>query len=339
MNKSIYWLAALVLLMSSCTDSRFKKSTNGLEYKIISGNGGSNVKFGNTIKFTVVGYYKDSALLTGYDTIPQLLMIDSTNLPANYMNIFLKAKKGDSIVTRILVDSLLHYTPQIPSFAKKGNYLSTHIKIVDVLTDSALINKEKMAYMTTMKNTDSTMRAGQKAKDDKAITDYLTKNSITATKTAKGTYVLVENPGTGEAADSGKAVTVNYKGMTLAGNGFDSSYDPAGSGKAIKPFTMVVGQRGSIEGMDDGIRMFKKGGKGKLFIPSHLGYGPRGAGGLIKPNESLIFNVEVTDVQSGAEYTKKMEAQSKTMQEQQQRMQQMQQMQQQSQGQQRQGNR
>lgn len=334
MNKSIYWLAAFVLLMSSCTDSRFKKSTNGLEYKIISGNGGTAVKFGNTIKFTVVGYYKDSALLTGYDTVPQLLTVDSTNLPANYMNIFLKAKKGDSIITRILVDTLLHYTPQVPPFAKRGNYLSTHIKIVDVLTDTALINKEKANFMTTMRNADSTMRAAQKIKDDKTITDYLAKNNITASKTAKGTYVLIETPGTGDAVDSGKAVTINYKGMTLAGNGFDSSYDPAGSGKAIKPYTMLIGQRGSIEGMDDGLRMFKKGGKGKLFIPSYLGYGPRGAGGVIKPNENLIFNVEIADVQSGAEYTKKMEAQNKAMQEQQQRIQQMQQ---QSQGQQPQG--
>ena len=111
MNKSIYWLAAIVLLISSCTDSRFKKSTNGLEYKIISGDGGAKVNMGNTIKFTVIGYYKDSALLTGYDSIPQLLVVDSVNLPANYMNIFVKAKKGDSIITRILIDTLLKYTP------------------------------------------------------------------------------------------------------------------------------------------------------------------------------------------------------------------------------------
>lgn len=333
MNKSIFWLAAIVLLFSSCTDSRFKKSTNGLEYKIISGDGGAKVNMGNTIKFTVIGYYKDSALLTGYDSIPQLLVVDSVNLPANYMNIFVKAKKGDSIITRILIDTLLKYTPQIPPFAKKGNYLSTHIKIIDVFSDTATVSKERANYMTTMRRVDSTMRSAQKTKDDKAISDYLSKNNITAVKAAKGTYVQMITPGTGEAVDSGKAITVNYKGMTLAGQGFDSSYDPSGNGKSVKPFTMIIGQRGAIEGMDDGLRMFKKGGKGKLFIPSTLGYGARGAGGLIKPNENLIFDVEVVDVQPGAEYMKKMEAQNSKMQEQQQRMKQMQQQMQQQQGQ------
>ena len=331
MNKSLYWLAAIVLIISSCTDSRFKKSTNGLEYKIISGSGGTKVKIGNTIKFTVTGYYKDSALLTGYDSIPQLLVVDSLNLPPNYMSIFAKSQKGDSIITRIMIDTLIKYTPNIPPFAKKGNYLSTRIKIIDVYSDTAIINKEKMNFMTTMKRADSITRSAQKLKDDKAISDYLAKNNITATKTEKGTYVQIENPGTGDAVDTGKAVTVNYKGMTISGQGFDSSYDPAGSGKAIKPFTMLIGQRGAIEGMDDGLRLFKKGGKGKLFIPSSLGYGPRGAGGLIKANENLIFNVEIADVQPGAAYQKKMEAQNAQMQEQQKRMQQMQQMQQQSQ--------
>lgn len=332
MNKSLYWLSATVLLFTSCTDSRYKKSTNGLEYKIISGNGGSKINKGNTIKFTVVAFYKDSALLTGYDSVPQLLVIDSLNLPPNYMSIFTKAQKGDSIITRILVDTLIKYTPQIPPYAKKGNYLSTHIKVIDVFSDSSVISKEKISYMASMRNLDSTMKSTQKVKDDKIITDYLAKNNITAVKTGKGTYVQIENPGTGESIDSGKAVTVNYKGMTLSGQGFDSSYDPSGSGKAIKPFTMIIGQRGAIEGMDDGLRMFKKGGKGKLFIPSSLGYGARGAGGVIKANENLIFNVDVADIKPGAEYQKKMEEQNSKMQEQQQRIQQMQRQQQQSQG-------
>lgn len=333
MNKSIYWLAAIVILVSSCKDNNYKKSTNGLEYKIVSGNGSTKVNLGNTIKFTVVGYYKDSALLTGYDSVPQLLVIDSINLPPNYMSIFTKAKKGDSIITRILIDTLLKYTPQIPPFAKKGNYLSTHIKVIDVFTDSAVITREKTQYMATMQKLDKDMKAAQKEKDDKSLNDYLTKNNITAQKTSKGTYVQIENPGMGEAVDSGKAVTVNYKGMTLEGQGFDSSYDPSGSGKAIKPFTLIIGQRGAIEGMDDGLKMFKKGGKGKLFIPSTLGYGPRGAGGVIKPNQNLVFNVEIVDIQPGAAYAKKMEEKNKQMQEQQQRMQQMQQqMQQQPQG-------
>ena len=77
--------------------------------------------------------------------------------------------------------------------------------------------------------------------------------------------------------DSGKAITVDYKGMTLDGKIFDQSYDAA-TGKSIKPFTFVVGQRGAIQGWSDGLVYFKKGGKGKLFIPSYFSLRPQGRG-------------------------------------------------------------
>ncbi|MEP6616176.1 MAG: FKBP-type peptidyl-prolyl cis-trans isomerase, partial [Ginsengibacter sp.] len=325
MNRTFYLLVLAAFIGAGCSDTGYKKSLNGLEYRIMKGNGGQPIKIGNTVKFTVIGYYKDSALTSGYDSIPQLLAIDSNNLPPAYVKIFTEAKTGDSIVTRIMVDSVMKQTPQLPPFAKKGEYFSTHIKLIDVYTDTATINREKTAFMKTVTRLDSTKRIEQKQKDDKVLTDYIASNHLTTVKTAKGTYAVIENPGQGEAIDSGKAVSVNYTGMTLQGKVFDKSYDS--SGKPTKPYTFIIGQRGAIEGWDDGIRLFKKGGKGKLLIPSSLAYGPRGAGADIKPNESLLFQIEVVDVSSGEAYRKQMEAQSKAMQ-------QLQQMQQQRNGQQ-----
>lgn len=313
MNRTFYLLAFVVLFAAGCSDTGYKKSMNGLEYRIMKGNGGQPIKLGNTVKFTVIGYYRDSALTTGYDTIPQLLAIDSTNLPAAYIKIFTEAKTGDSIVTRILVDSIMKQNPQMPPFAKKGQYFSTHIKIIDAYSDTAVINREKTAFMKTVTTVDSIRRIEQKAKDDKILTDYLSSHHINAVKTAKGTYVAIENPGQGDPIDSGKAVSVNYVGMSLDGKVFDKNYDS--SGKPTKPYTFIIGQRSAIEGWDDGIRLFKKGGKGKLFVPSTLAYGPRGAGGDIKPNECLMFDVDIADVTSGEAYKKEMEAQAKAMQQ------------------------
>jgi FKBP-type peptidyl-prolyl cis-trans isomerase len=312
MNRTFYLLVFFTaLFIAGCADKGYKKSLNGLEYKIIKGSGGHPVQVGNTVKFTVIGYYKDSALTTGYDSIPQLLAIDSNNLPPAYVKIFTEANTGDSIVTRILVDSVMKQNPQLPPFAKKGEYFSTHIRIIEAYSDTASINREKAAFMKTVTMVDSMKRAEQRIKDDKILTDYISKQNITAVKTAKGTYVVIENPGQGEAIDSGKAVTVNYIGRTLDGKVFDKSYDSAG--KPTKPYTFLIGQRGAIEGWDDGIRLFKKGGKGKLFVPSTLAYGSRGAGGDIKPNESLMFDIEIVDVTSGEAYRKQMEAQNKAM--------------------------
>ena len=125
-----------------------------------------------------------------------------------------------------------------------------------------------------------------------------------------------KTPGEGTAIDSGKGVTVDYKGMTLDGKVFDESYDS--SGKSIKPFTFVIDQRGAIPGWSDGLVYFKKGGKGRLFIPSYLAYGPRGAGADIKPNTPIMFDISIVDVLTHDEYQKKMEDRQKMMQLQQQ---------------------
>ncbi len=96
--------------------------------------------------------------------------------------------------------------------------------------------------------------------------------------------------GNGKQAEKGKKVAVHYKGQLVNGKEFDNSFkrkDPI-------EFTLGVGQ--VIEGWDEGIQLLKVGDKARFVIPSHLGYGSRGAGGVIPPNAVLIFDVELMDV-------------------------------------------
>lgn len=317
MNKSIFLAAAIILLVASgCTERKFLKTKMGLEYKILGGSGGKEIKYGNTIKFTARSYYNDSLLATPYDSVPQLMEIDSTRLPPEYVEIFKAAKKGDSIVTRISVDTLKKMNPSIPPFAKNGAYFGYRFKILDVITDPAQADAMKRETMEKLRRMDSISVIKQQGIDDKILGDYLAKNNIKATKTAKGTYVEIQDPGTGLQVENGKAITVDYKGMTLAGKVFDQSYDS--SGKSVKPYTFMVGERGAIEGWPDGLVYFKKGGKGRLFIPSHLAYGSRGAGPDIPANTPLMFEVSVLDVMPAEAYQKKMMEQQKMMQQMQQ---------------------
>ena len=121
--------------------------------------------------------------------------------------------------------------------------------------------------------------------EDKLITDYLTAKSLTAEKTPEGVYVIIETQGTGSTTypTRSNTVTAKYKGYLLDGSVFDQSETG---------FTAPLSNL--IEGWKIGFAKFKKGGKGKLFIPSSLAYGSTGSRS-IPGNTPIAFDIELVD--------------------------------------------
>jgi FKBP-type peptidyl-prolyl cis-trans isomerase FkpA len=115
-----------------------------------------------------------------------------------------------------------------------------------------------------------------------------------ATTTASGLIIDDMVVGTGATAAAGQQVTVHYTGWLLfggeKGRKFDSSKDRG------DPFEFPLGAGHVIKGWDEGVQGMKVGGSRKLTIPPALGYGARGAGGVIPPNATLIFEVELLEV-------------------------------------------
>ena len=96
--------------------------------------------------------------------------------------------------------------------------------------------------------------------------------------------------GDGETAASGQFVSVHYTGWLTDGSKFDSSKD------RDEHFEFPLGRRNVIAGWDEGVQGMRVGGVRKLTIPPQLGYGARGAGGVIPPNATLVFEVELLDI-------------------------------------------
>ncbi|MEW7279532.1 peptidylprolyl isomerase [Aquimarina sp. 2201CG1-2-11] len=109
-------------------------------------------------------------------------------------------------------------------------------------------------------------------------------------KTESGLRYKVFQNGDGEKAEKGKTVSVHYKGSLVDGTVFDSSY------KRNQPIDFSLGIGQVISGWDEGIQLLKVGDKARFVIPPNLGYGQNGAGGVIPPNATLVFDVELVGV-------------------------------------------
>lgn len=275
----------MILLFASCSPSGgFKKTKSGIVYKIISDKKEPLVKVGEFLKVDYVHKIRDSIMQQSYGGMPTYAPVDSVGSVYSPVEIFPMLRKGDSVVVVMLADSIYKMAMQRPPFVKKGDKLTLTFKVLDVLPneDSVRADQEKQF-------------AAEKEKEVKEIEQYLASKNIKAQKTEKGTFVEITEPGTGPAVDSGKAVHVMYTGQTFQGKVFDSNVDTTFGHS--EPYVFVIGKRGAIEGWDDGLRLFNKGGKGRLYVPSMLAYGPNPPmGAPFKAFENLMFDVSVVDV-------------------------------------------
>jgi FKBP-type peptidyl-prolyl cis-trans isomerase FkpA len=288
MKKTTTILLSLVLLFAigGCSKGGgFKKTKSGLLYKIISDGKGPIAKKGEFLKVNYTQKVRDSILSTSVGSLPTYAPVDSVGAVYNPAEIFNKLRKGDSAVIVMLADSLMKRSGgQLPPFIHQKDKLTLTLKVVDIFKSEEELRKDQQA-----------MLEGRKTSEIKELEKYLKDKGIKTEKTEKGVFVEIMEKGTGPKVDTGKAVHVKYMGKTLTGKVFDSNLDNEFGHP--DPYTLIIGKHGAIEGWDDGLRLFNKGGKGRLYIPSMLAYGanpPQGA--PFKPFESLIFDVEVTDV-------------------------------------------
>ena len=301
-----------ILVITLAAKGGFAQSANdyipaagGMSYKIISRGGTALLKQGQFLEmnFTNVISHKgvDSVLNSTKELGgSQVMGFDSVNIPPAYYAVFSKMNAGDSLSTKTLVDSVFKQNPeQMPSFMQLGDYLYTNINIENVLKTQAEADSVTQISMAAAKKVADAKAKMQIELDDKILVKYLADKNIKATKTKSGAYVSITKPGTGPLLTDKNFTNVKYKGSTLKGIVFDTNMDSSKGHQ--EPLKVNLTQdlslgNGVIPGMTEALLTMQKGTIGTMYIPSTLGYGARGAGGDIGPNEILIFDVEVLNV-------------------------------------------
>jgi FKBP-type peptidyl-prolyl cis-trans isomerase FkpA len=266
-------------------DKGFTKSPDGLDYKLITkGTGTKTLRPGDLAEMHVKFRIGDTVMINTYEMNNQKPVTQQCQPPSmkgDLMEGLMKMKAGDSMVFRMLMDTLATRANQPkPAWAKPGDYAVWEIKMVSVKTkaEAEAENAKK--------------EGAQIAIDDKILQDYFKAKKIkNVKKMPSGIYYVVQKPGAGLSPKNGQKVSVNYTGQDLQGVKFDSNVDP--SFNHVEPFSFDLGKHNVIKGWDEAVAIMKKGMKATFYIPSPLAYGSNGAGAKIPANAILIFDIEL----------------------------------------------
>lgn len=283
-------LVLAIVLLASC--NQYQKTPSGLSYKITKGSSKELLKQGQFVKLNVEYKIppKDSILNSSFGHIPAYLVIDTSRISKHsFLEIITKCAVGDKVEFAMSVDTLKKLgMVEYNNIFRAKDMIKGRVEILKTFATQeeaqADVQKEQEA---------------EKQRELKELQDYTTKQGIKTQSTKNGVLVELTNAGDPALkADSGKEVKVMYKGSFVGGKVFDTNMDKANPNS--QPMSVIIGGQSVIPGLDEALRLFGKGGKGKVFIPSMLGYGQSGYPPTIPAYSNLVFEVELVDVTTPA---------------------------------------
>lgn len=293
-----YFLPVVVLttFFTACKQTDFKKNKEGYPYKIFSNGNGEKVQPGYFVSYHRTDKIKDSILQTSYGNPPMFMPIpkDSSGAVNPDAEMFLQAKKGDSIQLVRSIDSIIRKNPGAEKdpflSGKKGQSLITTYRIVEVYKtqEDAFAAYEKNNIESFNKQPEI---VAQRKKDEAIIDEYLKANQIQTTRSPWGAYIQLLTPGSGPKPKVGQFSMLRYTGKDLKGVVFDATEKHGGE---LLP--LQIGAGGSIIGFEDAVKQLSKGAKANVYLPSVIAYGSQGRPPVIQPNQNLVFELEVADI-------------------------------------------
>lgn len=295
MKKATLMIILLIVAgMAACgfiNNKDFQETESGIKYYFHESGGTEKAVIGDILSLNMTYSIEDSLLFDNRDmgTPVYLPMMDS-QFPGDIYECLSMMAVGDSATFIINAAEFFLLTAgmmEVPPFVEEDSEMVFNIKLLQAMDEEAYFLEEQRMMEEQM--AEDLLRAEQ---EEDLMLEYLAVEGITVEPTTSGLYFIEKDRGEGPKVESGNMVSVHYEGRLIDGTVFDSSYDRG------EPLEFVVGEGWVIPGWDEGISMMHVGGKATLVIPSHLGYGDRGAGPLIPAYSTLVFDVEVVDAQS-----------------------------------------
>jgi len=261
--------------------SGFKKTESGLYYKLFNVSKDTvKPKLNDWVSLQMRYSYKDSMLFDSKKAMgsPVRFQLPQSDFKGDVYEGIKLLSPGDSAEFIINADSLFQKTFRQrvrPPFIDSNSIIHFYITLLSVDSPQGMMKKE-----------------------DDALKKYIDEKKIIVTPTSSGLYFIETVAGKGPKIDTGIWVKAHFKVSLLDGKQIFSSYDRG------EPLRFEYGKRFDTPGFEEGISKMTKGGKATLIVPSAIAFGQNGSGAVVPPYSTLIYEVEVLDLQTKAEYDK-----------------------------------
>lgn len=282
----------VVASMAACglsNDKNFKETESGLKYLFHISGGGEKPQIGDILSMQMVYTVEDTVLFDSrLSDMPVYIPLQESQYPGDIYEAMGMMAVGDSATFKMNAADFFMYTAgmmELPPFITQTSDLIFDIKLLQAMDEEGFALEEQRMMEEQI------ARDLVRAEEEEGLRlEYLAEEGITVAPTESGLYYIEIEAGDGVVPQPGSMVSVHYEGRLLDGTVFDSSHERG------EPIEFILGQGWVIPGWDEGIGMMRVGGKARLVIPSHLGYGDRGAGQVIPAFSTLVFDVELVDV-------------------------------------------
>lgn len=282
--KSLGFLLLLALTTFACSSkyAGYDKTANGLYYKIIKGSTDTvKPRIGDWVSLQMRWQYKDSVMFDSRKSqggSPVRFQLPASDFKGDIYEGLKLLSAGDSAVFLINADSLFKKTfrqPSRPKFIDTNSVITFYLKLLTVDNPQNLIKKEQ---------------------DN--LAKYIKDKNIAVQPTTSGIYFIESIAGKGIKIDTGAWVSVHFKVFLIDGKQLFSSYERG------EPIAFEYGKRFDTPGVEEAIGMMKKSGKATVIVPSKLAFGETGRGAVVPPFSTMIYELEIINVQTKAEHDK-----------------------------------
>lgn len=277
----IVMLVALTMLACSSKYPGYDKTATGLYYKLYKvSKDTTKANIGDWVSMNMRYSYKDSTLFNSQVAMgtPVRFQLPKSEYGGDIYEGIRMLSPGDSADFIVPSDSLFTKTfrqPQRPPFIDSNSVIHFYITMLSIDSPVALMKKE----------TDT-------------LQHFITTNNITTAPTASGLYYIETVKGKGMKIDTGAWVKAHFTVSLINGKQVYSTQERG------EPMEFECGKRFDTPGFEEGVAMMLKGGKAKLIVPSKIAFGESGRGAMVPPYSTIVYDVEIMDVQSKADHDK-----------------------------------